>query len=47
MKAILADENKLLSVIKTEISLIADKYGDDRRTKIGIGEDDFGRGFNT
>ena len=35
-KAILADEKVLLGVIKTEISLIADKYGDDRRTKIGF-----------
>ena len=35
-KAILADNNKLLTVIKTEISLIADKYGDDRRTSIGL-----------
>ena len=33
-KAILADENLLLGVIKTEISEIADKYGDDRRTTI-------------
>ena len=35
-KAILADKNKLLTVIKTEISIIADKYGDDRRTSIGF-----------
>lgn len=41
LEAILADENKLLGVIKEEISVIAEKYGDDRRTKIGIGEDDF------
>ena len=33
-KAILADEKLLLGVIKTEISEIADKYGDDRRTTI-------------
>ena len=33
-KAILADRNKLLGVIKEEITVIADKYGDDRRTKI-------------
>ena len=39
-KAILADNNKLLTVIKTEISLIADKYGDDRRTSIGFDEYD-------
>ena len=41
LEAILADENKLLGVIKEEISVIAAKYGDDRRTKIGMGEDDF------
>ncbi len=35
-KAILADEKLLLGVIKSEILLIADKYGDDRRTKIGL-----------
>ena len=40
LKAILADEKKLLCVIKEEISLIADKYGDDRRTKIGYDEFD-------
>ena len=33
-KAILADEKKLLGVIKEEITQIRDKYGDDRRTKI-------------
>ncbi len=33
-KAILADEKKLLGVIKTEIKVIADKYGDKRRTQI-------------
>ena len=33
-KAILSDKNKLLSVIRTEISAIADKYGDERRTSI-------------
>lgn len=37
---ILADKNKLLTVIKTEISLIADKYGDERRTSIGYDEYD-------
>ncbi len=36
LKAILADEKLLLGVIKTEIQVIADKYGDDRRSKIGI-----------
>ena len=39
LKAILADENKLLGVIKTEIMAIADKYGDDRRTSIGYDDD--------
>ena len=33
-RAILADENLLLGVIKKEIQSIADKYGDDRRTSI-------------
>lgn len=35
LRAILADENKLLGVIKEEILVIKDKYGDDRRTSIG------------
>ena len=35
LKAILADEKKLLGVIKEEIQIISDKYGDDRRTSIG------------
>ncbi len=34
-KEILADEKKLLGVIKEEIIVIKGKYGDDRRTKIG------------
>ena len=33
-RAILADENLLLGVIKKEIQVISDKYGDDRRTSI-------------
>ena len=37
-KAILADRNLLLNVIKTEINEISEKYGDDRRTKIGISD---------
>ncbi|MBO6166094.1 MAG: DNA gyrase subunit A [Eubacterium sp.] len=41
LKAILADKNKLLTVIRDEIQIIADKYGDDRRTKIGIDVGDF------
>ena len=39
LRAILADENKLLGVIKKEILVISDKYGDDRRTKIGFDDD--------
>ncbi len=35
-RAILADENLLLGVIKKEITVIMDKYGDDRRTSIGF-----------
>lgn len=35
LKAILADEKLLLGVIKDEMLLTADKYGDDRRSKIG------------
>ncbi len=37
-KEILSDEKKLLSVIKEEIIVIRDKYGDDRRTSIGMDE---------
>ena len=40
LKAILADENKLLMVIREELSVICDKYGDDRRTSIGYDEYD-------
>lgn len=40
LKEILSDEKKLLTVIKEEISLIAEKYGDDRRTSIGFDEYD-------
>ena len=39
-KAILSDRNVLLGVIKTEISVIRDKYGDERRTSIGYDEFD-------
>ncbi|MCR4712593.1 MAG: DNA gyrase subunit A [Clostridia bacterium] len=34
-KAILGDRKLLLGVIRTEIKAIADKYGDERRTRIG------------
>ncbi len=40
LKAILADENRLLMVIREELSVICDKYGDDRRTSIGYDEYD-------
>jgi len=40
LKLILSDEKVLLGVIKTEITEIADKYGDDRRTSIGFDEFD-------
>ena len=40
LKGILADEKKLLGVIKDEIQVIADKYGDERRTHIGYDEFD-------
>ena len=39
LQAILADVKKLLTVIKEEIQIIADKYGDDRRTAIGYDDD--------
>ena len=40
LKAILADEKLLLGVIRKEIIEISDKYGDDRRSKIGYDETD-------
>lgn len=40
LKAILADEKLLLGVIKTEISEISVKYGDERRSVIGFDEYD-------
>ena len=39
-KEILADEKKLLKVIREEIQIISDKYGDDRKTSIGFDEFD-------
>ncbi len=36
LQSILADEKLLLSVIKDELSAIRDKFGDERRTEIGI-----------
>lgn len=40
LKAILADNKLLLGVIRDEISVTAEKYGDDRRSKIGFDEFD-------
>ncbi|MBU9737190.1 DNA gyrase subunit A [Diplocloster agilis] len=40
LKSILADEKKLLGVIKEEIMIISEKYGDERRTSIGFDEFD-------
>ena len=40
LRAILADHKLLLGVIKDEISITAEKYGDDRRSKIGFDEFD-------
>ena len=40
LKAILADRKLLLGVIREEIIVIRDKYGDDRRTSIGFDEFD-------
>ena len=40
LKAILADEKKLLAVIREEILIVNEKYGDERRTTIGFDDDD-------
>ena len=40
LKAILADNKLLLGVIKDEITTISDKFGDERRSKIGFDEFD-------
>ncbi len=40
LKAILGDEKLLLAVIREEIILISDKYGDERKTSIGYDEYD-------
>ena len=40
LKAILADNKLLLGVIREEIMVTADKYGDDRRSQIGYDESD-------
>ncbi|MCR5743988.1 MAG: DNA gyrase subunit A [Lachnospiraceae bacterium] len=40
-KELLADEKKLLGVIRDEINVISDKYGDDRKTQIVMDEEEF------
>ncbi|MDY5576869.1 MAG: DNA gyrase subunit A [Lachnospiraceae bacterium] len=40
LRGILSDENKLLGVIREEILVISEKYGDDRRTSIGYDEEE-------
>lgn len=40
LKAILMDEKLLLGVIKEELLIIKEKYGDERRTTIGFDDDD-------
>ena len=40
LKAILADRKKLLGVVREELIVISDKFGDDRRTSIGYDEYD-------
>ena len=39
LKAILADEKKILAIIKSELSELMDKYGDERKTEIIDGSD--------
>src|SRR3954453_22253454 len=41
LRQLLGDEDKVLSVIKEELTEIAAKYGDERRTEIAPSEDDF------
>src|SRR5215210_5938398 len=40
LRALLGDEDKVLSLIKEELAEIAERYGDDRRTMISPAEDD-------
>jgi DNA gyrase subunit A len=40
LRAILADEQKVLGLVKTELKEIAEKYGDERRTEITAAEGD-------
>ncbi len=39
-REILEDKNKLLGVIRTELSEIAERYGDDRRTQISMDDEE-------
>ncbi|WP_078556414.1 DNA gyrase subunit A [Bacillus alkalicellulosilyticus] len=41
LKAILADEEKVLEIIREELSEVKDRFNDSRRTIISIGEDQF------
>ncbi|RLL41726.1 DNA gyrase subunit A [Oceanobacillus piezotolerans] len=41
LKAILADEQKVLDIIREELNEIKEKYGDERRTEITVGGADF------
>jgi DNA gyrase subunit A len=38
LRAILADEKKVLALIKTELDEVAERFGDDRRTKLAAAE---------
>ena len=40
LRELLGDEDKVLGLIKEELQEIADRYGDERRTKIAPAEDD-------
>ena len=39
-KEVLADENKILAIIKEELTTVKEKYGDDRRTRITVDNSD-------
>ena len=40
LRSILASEDKLLTVIRDEIAVLGEKYGDERRTRIGMDEEE-------
>ncbi|HEX3562271.1 MAG TPA: DNA gyrase subunit A [Solirubrobacterales bacterium] len=40
LRAILADEKKVLGLVKTELSAVGERYGDERRTEITAAEGD-------